>query len=372
MNAETVPRRVFSLAASAEQAVREIADALEDLPLSGLLFFSCATHDREDLARALRSRFTCPLVGCSTSGEILSGPGYLEHSLVAVGFPQNSYTLTPVLLPDLDDPLPLVEHVRSSLETMNPEAQRFGLLLVDGLSDKEDTLIATLKHLMGTLPLVGGSAGDGLAFRETFVFAEGAFHRNAAVITFFETARDVMPFCFQHFAPGNRKLVITSADSRLRLVREINGRPAAEVYAEAVGVDAASLNAAVFAANPVLLRIGGEYYVRSIQRVHESDSLKFYCAIEEGLVLTLAQPGDLVAHLTRSLASLDAAFEDLDLILGFDCILRRLELRGHGALREASACLDGFPFLGFSTYGEQFESVHMNHTLSGIAIGRKR
>jgi hypothetical protein len=50
-------------------------------------------------------------------------------------------------------------------------------------------------------------------------------------------------------------------------------------------------------------------------------------------------------------------------------VLRRLELEQAGRLSSANAVLAPYPFLGFSTYGEQYNGLHMNHTMTGLALG---
>ena len=45
----------------------------------------------------------------------------------------------------------------------------------------------------------------------------------------------------------------------------------------------------VFATHPLVVRLGGAEYVRSIQKANPDGSLSFYCAIDEGLVLTLSR-----------------------------------------------------------------------------------
>ena len=55
-------------------------------------------------------------------------------------------------------------------------------------------------------------------------------------------------------------------------------------------------------------------------------------------------------------------------IIACDCILRRLEVEQVQGLREMSRILAGNNVVGFSTYGEQFNSVHVNQTFTGVAI----
>ncbi|MDJ0931726.1 FIST C-terminal domain-containing protein [Breoghania sp.] len=52
----------------------------------------------------------------------------------------------------------------------------------------------------------------------------------------------------------------------------------------------AALTPEIFAANPLLVRVGGDYHVRAIQKMTDDGALHFYCTIDEGIVLTLAHP----------------------------------------------------------------------------------
>jgi hypothetical protein len=56
-------------------------------------------------------------------------------------------------------------------------------------------------------------------------------------------------------------------------------------------------------------------------------------------------------------------------VIAFDCILRGLELDQHGLRAAAGRLMDNNRAVGFSTYGEQYEAMHVNQTLCGIAIG---
>jgi hypothetical protein len=233
----------------------------------------------------------------------------------------------------------------------------------------EEQIIASVQSQLGRVSVIGGSAGDDLNFRETHLYWDGHFLQNAAVLTLFETTLPFKIFQTQHFEPTATRLVITESDCATRTVQEINGGPAAEEYAKAVGLEVKELTPQVFAAHPVMLNIGGEYYVRSIQKANPDGSLTFYCAIDTGLVLTVAKGKALLENLQASLNSLRQGVHGLKLVLGCDCILRRLELQQKGLLDEAPNVLRGADFIGFSTYGEQFNGIHVNHTLTGVALG---
>jgi hypothetical protein len=153
------------------------------------------------------------------------------------------------------------------------------------------------------------------------------------------------------------------------VVREIDGRPAAAAYAELVGVDVRNLDPMRFAASPMVVVIGGVSYVRSISKALPDGSLKFFCAIDEGMVLRVAHGTDLLQNLDHALVSICNAIGDLQLLLGCDCILRRLEIVQTGLVGRVAELLERYRVIGFNTYGEQYRGVHVNQTFTGIAIG---
>ena len=95
--------------------------------------------------------------------------------------------------------------------------------------------------------------------------------------------------------------------------------------------------------------------------------LVFFSAIDEGLVLTLAEPQDMAAHLDRALTELSAGGGPAA-ILACDCILRRIEAMENQSFGAVSTLLKRHGVVGFSTYGEQLNSMHVNQTMTGVAI----
>jgi hypothetical protein len=116
-------------------------------------------------------------------------------------------------------------------------------------------------------------------------------------------------------------------------------------------------------AHPVVVRIGGRHHVRSIRAVAGED-LVSYSAIDKGLVLTLARPQDMAAQLAGELAALG----DPAGIIACDCILRRMEAEETQQIGAVSAILSRYRVAGFSTYGEQLNAMHVNQTMTGVAL----
>jgi len=351
------------------KAVLELAEQLRASELNAMIFFCSPTYDLEILGQAISEHFKCPVVGCTTAGEIISPAGYVRNSLIGVGFASPDISFNPIFIPSLTD---FINTSDSSFLLSVPSEyprKQFGMLLIDGLSLLEERVVAEIHKQLRGIPLIGGSAGDGLNFGQTFIYHDGKFYSNAATLSVFSTTLPFKTFHFQHFSPTDTKLVITEADVTTRKVYEINGFPATAEYARIVGVTPDELSPAIFATHPLMLRIGGEYYVRAIQKADYDGSLTFYCAIENGLVLTIAKSNNLPENLKRQLAELTNDLPDLQLIIGCDCILRRFELEQYADFDNIAGVLSPYPFIGFSTYGEQYSGIHVNQTLTGVAIG---
>jgi hypothetical protein len=353
----------------AAKAVQELAAQVSGIDPDALIFFCSPKYDRAALGKAIKATFDCPVIGCTTAGEILGGDGYIEDSIVCTAIASEKLTMAPIFIRDLrafvENAAPRELDVFAGVNRKNS----FTLLLIDGLSMLEENVIAIINHTLIDIPLIGASAGDNLNFGHTWVYHDGAFHENAAVLALFQTSLPFKPVHIQHFEPTDARLVITDADVATRTVTEIDGAPAVEGYADAVGMTVDELTPQVFASHPVMLRIGGEYYVRSIQKVNPDGSLTFFCTIDTGLVLTVAQHSTtLVDNLEKGLATVCQTIKPI-LIVASDCILRRLEMQQHGEIERARQVLAQYPLIGFSTYGEQFGSVHVNHTLTALVLG---
>jgi hypothetical protein len=208
-----------------------------------------------------------------------------------------------------------------------------------------------------------------MSFGSSSVYYDGAFLSDCAVLLLVRTRRRFKLFTIDHFLPSGTRMVITEADPRSRVVTEINAEPAGREYARLVGLDVDKLTPMIFATYPVLVRVGGRYYVRSIQKVNEDGSLTFFCAIDKGLVLTVAKGTDIIRNLADQLAAVRADIGRPELLIGCECILRSLELEQKQLKGEAGRLLAEQNIVGFNTFGEQFQAMHVNQTFTAAAIG---
>jgi len=358
--------------ARAPDAAGQLARALGPGPFATVMLFVSPEADLDRLAASLPAAFgETPVIGCTTAGEI-GASGYVEGEIVALAFPAGAFATDSLTIDlsriDAQDLIGTMIRSRATLAAQHPGwHNEFAFLMVDGLSIREDELTAALGPGLGPMPLFGGSAGDGTRFLETFVLSQGSFRQGAAVLTLVRTSCRVKVFSLDHLVPTERRMVVTEADPANRIVRRINAEPAAREYARLLGKDPGQLTTFTFAAHPVVVRIGGKHHVRAIQRMAPNGDLVFFSAIDEGLVLTLAEPQDMAVHLEAALTGLSEGGTPAA-ILACDCILRRMEAQEKQRYGAVSALLRDHAVTGFSTYGEQLNSMHVNQTMTGVAL----
>jgi hypothetical protein len=360
-------------AAAAELAAQLPADGL-----AMILVFASPSYDPQQFCTELAKVFgDTPICGCTTAGE-LSPDGWGDNSVVALGFSALDFTIVARPLLDLanfrmEDGRRVGSELRQELARNGNggDEKSFGLLLIDGLCQREEAVMSSIYAALDNIPVVGGSAGDGLRFEKTWVFHGGQAHTDAAVLILLKTSLPFRLLKCDNFEPSTTKMVVTEADIERRIVKEINAEPAAEEYSRAVGIMDTDLDMFSFASHPVLVRAGGAYYARSIQQVNPDGSLNFFCAVDEGMVLTVANARNPVGTTQELFEETRAEIGDVSLYLGFECIFRRLDAEQHQFARDISQLYRENHVVGFHTYGEQYRSMHVNQTLTGVAIGKR-
>ncbi len=361
-----------------ESALSEMKFQLMPAEQDFTILFVSDSYEREKIGNSIKSQFGPKTVACTTAGEIGVG-GYSCNSITGLVLSATDFVSDLITIEDLNYPLDenlanmrgQVSLIIQGHRQQVPGSESFAIILTDGLSAKEEYLMGQMSYVLNDIPIVGGSAGDGLKFKETGIYSDGTFKSMKAVVVIVSTCRPFYIFKSQHFSESDKKMVITESDPSNRIVKEIDGEPAALAYAKLLGLDVSELTPSVFSKNPVLINIGSENYIRSIQKVNPDNSLTFYCAIEDGIVLTLAKRDSFLTNLKKLCADIYSNIGEPSVCLGFECILRRLEVLDMEETERLviNDVLKSNSFVGFHTYGEQLNGVHINQTLTGVAIG---
>lgn len=351
-------------------AVNEIKSHMEIENPKAVIFFASSVFP-EQISGAMQDAFPESLVfGCTTAGELVND-SMLKDSLVAMAFSEAVFE---------DIHLEVLEHIDQEDhvdQAMNNFSRHFnapvldmdiekyfGLVLVDGLSNTEEKIMASIGSKTNVI-FVGGSAGDDLQFKCTWVYANGKAYHNAAILALVKSGGEFSIIKTQSFNITDMVLTATKVNESSREVLEFNGKPAAQEYARVLGVEVSSLPDK-FMSNPLGLVIDNEPFVRSPQRIIDNH-VKFYCQILEGMELSVLSGKSIVEDTQKSLEAVKTSRGTISGLINFHCILRTLELESKKQQSEYGAIFRDIPTVGLSTYGEEYLG-HINQTSTMIAF----
>lgn len=371
--------QILSGVSQQEDGAKAVAEITKDWPQESpslILVFHSTKQDAESLVAALAKRYpNVPLAGCTTSGEHLNGHHY-RGAVVMSGLWTPEVRWSVGLLSDINTlnrerATQAVKELTVKLELSTDQLsseRNFCLTFIDGLSLAEESVSALVAEALEGVPLLGGSAGDDLKFEKTQIIANQTVASNAAVLVLAESNAPFEILKHQHFLRRPEQLAVTKVDVKNRRVYELDGMPAKQAYARALGVKTEELTDDQCFSNPLIFRANNELYIRSIQRIESDDSIVFYCGVEEGMVLELGGHEDIEQALQGEVKTQQKA----DLFLACNCILRALETEQVGKHDELGKILQqsATTVIGFDTYGEQLNGLHINQTLVGLRLGR--
>jgi len=352
-------------ASSVEQAVDEIREQCNGISPRVVYFFASSQYDPASISRAMRDAFPeAQVIGCSTAGEITSGR-VMTNSIVAMAFDEGTIGgVACSVVADVTSAESLADAVRELEEEIGMplrelDFQKYvGVILIDGLSGSEERVMDRLGDLTD-VSFIGGSAGDDLNFKSTYVYLNGAAYTNAAVLVLLKPAKKFDIIKTQSFRTLNTVLVPTKVNESRREVIEFNNMPAVLAYARALGIPAEEAPKR-FMHNPVGLVTGDDFFVRSPRRV-EGGSILFYCMVKEGMELALLESTDIVADTRKAVNEKVRQLGGASALINFHCILRALELEEKGQGKAYGSIFTDIPTIGFSTYGEEYIG-HINQT----------
>ena len=311
------------------------------------------------------------VVGCSSSGEFTderTASGSVAVALVASDSMAFFADYGTGLREDVTGCVR--EATRSLPSEVDGYPYRAAIVLHDGLVGVgEQVAMVTQRRLGQQVSLAGASAGDDMRMDRTEVFCDGTAVTDGVVVALIASAEPTAVTVDHGHSPISDPLTVTDAEGSV--VRELEGRPAFEVWRDAIrdhaadefGVDVDTLEPGT-ELTELLTRYefgidqGRAYKIRWPGLTTDTDGpLEFAVDVPEGTVLRVMEsPDDAQVEAVRSAArEARAELGEAEVAGGFvyDCVCRSVILgdafdTAVDAIRDELAA----PFTGFETYGE--------------------
>jgi len=363
--------------ADAGAVVAELREQLSGVAPAAVFVFAPCTGDSDGLIQQLASAFDpAPVLGATAIGQ-LDRDGFHANSVVAIalcGAGARVGVGVGECLPQsaLSGGRAAVLEACAALG-VEPDGldrhRHVAVTLIDSEPECEELFVAGVASTAPEVAVVGGSASCQQRGNSR-ILAGGCARPRVGLVALIEPNVPFQPVISEHMVPRDGRVVVTATEAGGRVVNELDGYPAAVRFAQLLGVD--EVTESLAARNPFGYYVGGRAYVRSVRAV-EGDRLRFACGVERGTVLVPMKSGDMIAATREDLSKARQALgPEIHGGLFFNCYGRYLEARDRGYLEELEAVLSGAPGFGMSSFGEQVNALHVNHTLTGVAFGGAR
>jgi len=258
------------------------------------------------------------------------------------------------------------------------------LLFTDPFQSCDEEIIRGMHTKVQRLsPLFGGTAygRDG----DSALFCDRRIIKGGAAMALIATTKSIGYACENGLMLRSRKpYIVTKAKDRV--VYEINGRRAIEVYSEITNLSAEEL----LKEKHLVSRTSVEYpfavfdnegkkWMKAPFTANEDGSITFMTKMAIGNILFTARStkSSIIKSAETAVKKALRKVEDPEVLLIFDCQQRNLFLKQElkmekDAIAKASK---GIPFIGFYTMGENLSTAsvpmdHLNGTIVVVAIGK--
>jgi len=258
-----------------------------------------------------------------------------------------------------------------ALATAGREGEVPAMIWMTAAPGVEEAVLEGIADVVGPrVPVTGGSSADDNLSGQWQQFAGRQTYRNAATVAVLFPARGIVCAFHSGYTPSAHRGRVTRAEGRV--IAEIDGRPAAEVYDHWTdgllsGLSEGERNIlSLTTMHPLGHEVGvisdlPQYQLAHPEAITDNGGLKLFCRLEPGedIVLMTGSRESLVTRVSRVARAAAArggiAREDIAGALVVYCAGAMLAVRDDmqrvtAQLREA---LGGAPFLGAFTFGEQ-------------------
>jgi hypothetical protein len=389
----------FSTSSDTVEASRQLLQALANagLPAPQLaILHGSVNFDLPLLQKILTASLPCPLHGATSCKGVMthSGHSVASSSGVALFVISDADGDYGVACQSFDDNPKLTAEaaVRTAIANAGRTGELPDLIWLSATPGSEDLVLAGLREVVGhSVPIVGGSAADNSISGEWRVFDRDVIYQSGLTISVFFPSGHVFDVFQSGYTPTENSGMVTKAESRRIL--EIDGKPAAVVYDEwtsgqvlPVGESEASI-----LMESTLWPLGRtkglhvedhDYLLVHPSSRHADESISVFADVAVGETVT-QMSGDKQSLVYRAGRVSSLAMSGLErsgsqplgglVVFCAGCMLS-VQDQMDDVVREINAGLEGLPFLGVFTFGEQGRlqsggSLHGNLMISCTVFG---
>jgi hypothetical protein len=257
----------------------------------------------------------------------------------------------------------------------NLDRHHGALVIDDGFKmKKEEMLLGVLEKNQGLVLVGGGASGYEFMKGTGYMGVDGEVFTDGVVTMLFRSTAPWAALRSHCYEPTGQRVRLTKVDVVSRRILELDGRSAGGRWAEIAGVPPEHLtiaNPEQFFKCSLAMRVGREFFLRSIVKRMDDDTLDSANMIQEDLELEVMRAGDIV-ELTRKffVDDIPRRVSNPTAALLFDCGARKFYSHLLGKSPALSDTLASAPpAAGLTVQYETYCGFMVNSTLTALVFG---
>lgn len=330
---------------------------------SGILFYAPYDLIEEAAAQIYEKYPDTPSIGVIgtnfTNGaaqtDVLTVVGFLNDTKVACG-----------VIPEVSK-YPVAKEAEILQKMAEVSAESGNTVCIEYCSGAEEKLVTTMAACLQKkgIQLAGGTAFGAPDGKPSLVAYNGRVYEDACAYAFVKNLSGRVRVYKENIYENQATTAhyATKVDVSRKAVIELDGRPAADVYSEEVGIPKSKIVDNVLQ-NPMGRAVGDEVFISSMNGLDADGTLTNYKRINKNDCIYFLTLGDYDAIERATREKIKADAKRISLIISIDCIYRYLLYDGNGYINTYVKNMASLsPHVGTVGGGEQFNNQHVNQTM---------
>lgn len=343
---------------------KALQEATSGLQNPKMIMFVAPYEQMAETARIIKEKYP-KTQSIGTCGTSLENGAVSDNATVVVGFFEDVVVRCGVIHELKTCPLAYIKSVQDNVTAVSPGVE--DSVFIEFCTNNEEKLVSTLYTYLvkKNLPLLGGTTFGVPDGKENLVAYEGNVYGDSCVYAIIKnTTGKVKTYKVNIYEKNDRiSHFATKVDPITRILYELDGRPAADVYSEALDVPKNKIIDNVLK-NPIGRVVEDRVYISSMYELKGNGGLVNYKQINKNDCIYFLKLGDYDEIERNQREEIKNDFRKISFVFSVDCIYRYLLYKNEnyiGTYAKNMAALG--PHVGIVSGGEQYVNQHCNQTL---------
>ncbi len=344
------------------QELKRIIEYLNTLDLEILLVSYSFSALLEDVFHELSETMQCEVVGLYNADSV-------ENQFIFTGFPKQYFRSHVEIIEN--GASAVYDSLAKFLSVDDKSTSHSRLALTfnhGGLKASDNKFERLLRRFDDEICVFGLEIASGSLDERNFYY-DGDWYDQSELILILETPLSIQTYQHPLFKTYENSLIATGVDLENNLLTEIDGEPAAKVYARLLGISVNHIQESLFIHYPLFFRSLHGVELLRIVNIRESGAIELNKPVEMGCLLQLGYNQATEVELSNVIESFQQSFAEVSLIFGFQTPLRDQFLSSWGIKQQIDDSFLGLPLLSNQVSCIYHEGLCLSTDAQFVVIG---